>query len=69
MGIYKWFDEVMGPWITTLYSIPVITVVPIIIIWFGIAMISKIIVPGSISNWSACPALKTTTHTSSPERL
>lgn len=44
MGMYKWFDEIMDPWIATLYSIPVITIVPLIIIWFGIGMISKIIV-------------------------
>ncbi len=44
MGMYKWFDEMMDPWIATLYSIPIITVVPIIIIWFGIGMISKVIV-------------------------
>ena len=24
MGMYKWFDEIMDPWIATLYSIPVI---------------------------------------------
>ena len=44
MGMYRWFDEVMDPWIATLYSIPVITIVPLIIIWFGIGMLSKIIV-------------------------
>ena len=44
MGMYKWFDEIMDPWIAMLYSIPVITIVPLIIIWFGIGMISKIIV-------------------------
>jgi NitT/TauT family transport system permease protein len=44
MGMYKWFDEVMDPWIATLYSIPIITVVPLIIIWFGIGMVSKVIV-------------------------
>ena len=44
MGMYKWFDEVMDPWIATLYSIPIITVVPLIIIWCGIGMISKVIV-------------------------
>jgi NitT/TauT family transport system permease protein len=44
MGMHKWFDEVMDPWIATLYSIPIITVVPLIIIWFGIGMISKVIV-------------------------
>ena len=27
MGMHKWFDEVMDPWIATLYSIPIITVV------------------------------------------
>lgn len=44
MGMYRWFDEIMDPWIATLYSIPIITVVPIIIIWFGIGMVSKVIV-------------------------
>lgn len=44
MGMYKWVDEVMDPWIATLYSIPIITIVPIIIIWFGLGMVSKVIV-------------------------
>lgn len=44
MGMYRWFDEILDPWIATLYSIPVITIVPLIIIWFGIGMLSKIIV-------------------------
>jgi NitT/TauT family transport system permease protein len=44
MGMHNWFDEIMDPWIATLYSIPIITVVPLIIIWFGIGMISKVIV-------------------------
>ncbi len=44
MGLYKWFDDIMEPWIATLYSIPIITVVPLIIIWFGIGMISKVVV-------------------------
>ena len=44
MGRYRWIDEVMEPWIAALYSIPIITVVPLIIIWFGIGMTSKVIV-------------------------
>ncbi|MDP2603517.1 MAG: ABC transporter permease [Deltaproteobacteria bacterium] len=44
MGMYRWFDEIMDPWIATLYSIPVIAIVPLIIIWFGIGLLSKIIV-------------------------
>jgi len=44
MGMHRWLDEIMDPWIATLYSIPIITVVPLIIIWFGIGMISKVIV-------------------------
>ena len=44
MGMHKWFDEWMDPWIATLYSIPIITVVPLIIIWFGIGMLSKVVV-------------------------
>jgi len=44
MGRYRWFDDLMDPWIATLYSIPVIAFVPFIIIWFGIGLLSKIIV-------------------------
>lgn len=44
MGMYSWVDEVLDPWIATLYSVPVIAFVPLIIIWFGIGMFSKIIV-------------------------
>jgi NitT/TauT family transport system permease protein len=44
MGVYKRFDEIMDPWIATMYSIPIITIVPLIIIWFGIGMVSKVIV-------------------------
>ena len=39
MGMYKWFDDIMDPWIAMLYSIPVIALVPMIIIWFGIGII------------------------------
>jgi len=44
MGMHKWLEEWMDPWIATLYSIPIITFVPLIIIWFGIGMLSKIVV-------------------------
>jgi NitT/TauT family transport system permease protein len=44
MGMHKWLEEWMDPWIATLYSIPIITFVPLIIIWFGIGMLSKVIV-------------------------
>jgi ABC-type nitrate/sulfonate/bicarbonate transport system permease component len=44
MGMHKWLDEWMDPWIATLYSVPIITFVPLIIIWFGIGTLSKIIV-------------------------
>lgn len=44
MGRYPWFDDLVDPWIAILYSIPVIAFVPLIIIWFGIGMLSKVIV-------------------------
>ena len=44
MGMHRWFDEVMDPWMAALYSIPVIALVPMIIIWFGIGIFSKIVV-------------------------
>ena len=44
MGMYQWFNDIMDPWMAALYSIPVVALVPMIIIWFGIGMISKIVV-------------------------
>lgn len=44
MGMHRWFDDILDPWIAMLYSIPVIALVPLIIIWFGIGILSKIIV-------------------------
>lgn len=44
MGMYSWFDEIVDPWIAALYSVPVIAFVPLIIIWFGVGMLSKVIV-------------------------
>ncbi len=44
MGMHRWFDEIMDPWMAALYSIPVIALVPMIIIWFGIGIFSKIVV-------------------------
>ena len=44
MGMHKWIDDILDPWLAMLYSIPVIALVPLIIIWFGIGIISKIIV-------------------------
>jgi NitT/TauT family transport system permease protein len=44
MGVYRWFDEVMDPWVAALSSIPVIALVPLIIIWFGVGMFAKIVV-------------------------
>ena len=44
MGMYRWFDDILDPWIAMLYSIPVIALVPLIIIWFGIGILSKIVI-------------------------
>jgi NitT/TauT family transport system permease protein len=44
MGMYRWFDNILDPWIAMLYSIPVIALVPLIIIWFGIGILSKIVI-------------------------
>ncbi len=44
MGMYKSFDQVIDPWIAKLYSIPIIAIVPLIIIWFGIGIFSKVVV-------------------------
>jgi NitT/TauT family transport system permease protein len=44
MGMHRWFDEIIDPWMAALYSIPVIALVPMIIIWFGIGIFSKIVV-------------------------
>ena len=44
MGRYRWFNEMMDPWVAALSSIPVVALVPLIIIWFGVGMFSKILV-------------------------
>jgi NitT/TauT family transport system permease protein len=44
MGRYRWFDEIMQPWVAALSSIPVIAVAPLIVIWFGIGMFAKMVV-------------------------
>ena len=44
MGRYRWFEEIMDPWVAMLSSIPVVALVPLIIIWFGIGMFAKIFV-------------------------
>ena len=41
----------MDPWMAALYSIPVIALVPLIIIWFGIGIFSKIVVVFKITRW------------------
>lgn len=44
MGRHRWFEEIMQPWVAALSSIPVIALVPLIIIWFGIGMFAKMVV-------------------------
>jgi NitT/TauT family transport system permease protein len=44
MGRYRWVDEIMEPWVAVLSSVPVVTLVPLIIVWFGIGMFAKVVV-------------------------
>lgn len=43
-GTSPLMDNFLDPWIGAFYSVPIITIVPIIIIWFGVGIWSKIVV-------------------------
>lgn len=43
-GISRAADNFLDPWIGAFYSVPIITIVPLIIIWFGLGIFSKVIV-------------------------
>lgn len=37
MGRYQRFDYVMDPWVFFLYALPSVALIPVLVIWFGIA--------------------------------
>ena len=41
-------SAVMGPWVSGLYATPIIAVAPLVILWFGIGIWSKIVVVISV---------------------
>jgi len=43
-GTSRLADNILDPWIGAFYSVPIITIVPLIIIWFGLGIFSKVIV-------------------------
>jgi NitT/TauT family transport system permease protein len=47
-GRYTFLAEVFGPYITAIYSIPLIALAPLFIIWFGIGIASKVAVSATI---------------------
>lgn len=44
MGSSRALNDILEPWIAAFYSIPIITIVPILIIWFGVGLLSKVVV-------------------------
>lgn len=49
IGISKRARDVLQPWISGLYSTPVVALSPLLILWFGIGLISKIVVIFSVA--------------------
>jgi NitT/TauT family transport system permease protein len=47
-GRYTLLADVFGPYITAIYSIPLIALAPLYIIWFGIGIASKVAVSATI---------------------
>src|SRR5262245_38340277 len=43
-GWYRWLRLLVNPYVVVLYSMPRIALVPLIIVWFGIYIKSKVIV-------------------------
>lgn len=49
IGISKRARDLLHPWISGLYSTPVVALSPLLILWFGIGLISKIVVIFSVA--------------------
>jgi NitT/TauT family transport system permease protein len=49
IGISHRARNVMQPWISGLYSTPVVALSPLLILWFGIGLVSKIVVIFSVA--------------------
>lgn len=49
IGISKRARDVLQPWISGLYSTPVVALSPLLILWFGIGLVSKIVVIFSVA--------------------
>jgi ABC-type nitrate/sulfonate/bicarbonate transport system permease component len=44
MGWYRWLRELLDPFVNALYATPRIALIPLIILWFGIGIESKIVI-------------------------
>jgi NitT/TauT family transport system permease protein len=48
MASYRTGSALLGPWVSGLYATPIIAVAPLVILWFGIGIWSKIVVVISV---------------------
>lgn len=48
MASFRGASAVLGPWVSGLYATPIIAVAPLVILWFGIGIWSKIVVVISV---------------------
>lgn len=48
MASYRSASAILGPWVSGLYATPIIAVAPLVILWFGIGIWSKIAVVVSV---------------------
>ncbi len=44
MATWRGVNDVLTPWVSALYAAPIIALAPVIIIWFGVGIMSKVAV-------------------------
>lgn len=49
MGKFRWVEYLLDPFVNALYAIPRVALVPMIILWFGLELLSKVIIVISIA--------------------
>jgi ABC-type nitrate/sulfonate/bicarbonate transport system permease component len=49
MGKFRWFEYLVDPFVNAIYAIPRVALVPLVILWFGLELTSKIVIVVSIA--------------------
>jgi NitT/TauT family transport system permease protein len=41
MAAWRWAHDLLEPWITIFYATPLIALAPLVILWFGVGVLSR----------------------------